>query len=112
MNIRIPWWAKLGAKLVLSRLPFGYAVWQRLGLFRHGLMDNSEYAIGIFHSHVEKSGFKNHLRDKTVLEIGPGDSIASAIIATGYGARVIMVDSGRYVREEIAPYFRFGEDPY
>lgn len=29
----LPWWSKLRAKLVLSRLPFGYALWQRLGVF-------------------------------------------------------------------------------
>jgi len=32
----LPWWAKIGAKLALSRAPAAYAVWQRMGLFRHG----------------------------------------------------------------------------
>lgn len=104
MALNIPWWGKIGAKLVLSRLPFGYTFWQRLGLFRHGDMDTSEYAIRIFHSHVERSGLKNHLSGKTVLELGPGDSISSAIIAAAYGARAIIVDAGRFVRNETAPY--------
>lgn len=104
MAINIPWWGKIGAKLFLSRLPLGYAVWQRLGLFRHGDMDASDYAIRVFQSHSEKSGFSNHLSGKTILELGPGDSIASAIIATAYGARAIIVDAGRFVREETVPY--------
>lgn len=104
MKIEIPWWGKVGAKLILSRLPFGYKVWQRLGLFRHGDMDTSEYAIRVFHRHVEGSGLENQLKGKTVLELGPGDSIASAIIAASYGAHAIMVDAGRFVREEIPPY--------
>lgn len=104
MKIKIPWWGKVGAKLILSRLPFGYKVWQRLGLFRHGDMDTSEYAIRVFHRHVAGSGLENQLKGKTVLELGPGDSIASAIIAASYGAHAIMVDAGRFVREEIPPY--------
>lgn len=104
MKPRIPWWGKIGAKLVLSRLPFGYAVWQRLGLFRHGDMDTSAYALRIFYSHAERAGIKDELRGKTVLELGPGDSIASAIIAAAHGARAVLVDAGRFVRADIAPY--------
>src|SRR3990172_2063726 len=104
MNTRIPWWIKLGAKLVLSRLPIGYAVWQRLGLFRHGCMDTSEYAIQVFHSHAEKTRGKDQLRGKTVLELWPGDSIASAIIAAAHGAQAILIDTGRFVRADIVPY--------
>ena len=33
---RVPWWGKLGIKLVLARLPVSHALWDRIGLFRHG----------------------------------------------------------------------------
>lgn len=102
--MRIPWWAKLCAKLVLARLPFGYTFWQRLGLFRHGSMDAAEYSIRVFNSHVERAGFGEKLHGATVLELGPGDSIASAVIAAAYGARVILVDSDHFVRTDVAPY--------
>lgn len=108
MALNIPWWGKICAKLTLSRLPFGYAVWQRLGLFRHGNMDTSDYAIRVFHNHVESSGLKSSLSDKTVLELGPGDSISTAIIAAAYGAHAIIVDAGRFVREDPLPYFDLG----
>jgi len=101
----IPWWVKLCAKLILSRLPLRYAVWQRLGLFRHGCMDASGYAIQVFHSHVEKAGFKDKLPGKTVMEFGPGDSIASAIIAAAHGARAILVDAGCFVETDVVSYF-------
>jgi SAM-dependent methyltransferase len=39
-----------------------------------------------------------------VLELGPGDSIASAIIAATHGAQAILVDAGRFVRADIASY--------
>jgi len=102
--VTVPWWGKIGAKIILSRISFGYAVWQRLGLFRHGQMDTSAYAISVFNSHMEKAGLKNSLQGKIILELGPGDSIASAIIARAYGARAILVDAGAFVRSDIAPY--------
>jgi hypothetical protein len=104
MTTRIPWWGKITTKLLLSRLPFGYSIWQRLGLFRHGRMDNSKYAIGIFNNHTWKSGLSNNLCGKTLLELGPGDSIATAIIASAHGARALLVDTGEFVRSDIGPY--------
>lgn len=32
IKAKIPWWGKIVAKLVLSRLPVGYAFWQKLGV--------------------------------------------------------------------------------
>jgi SAM-dependent methyltransferase len=100
----IPWWMKIGAKLVLSRLPFAYAVWQKLGLFRHGLMDSHDYALRIFRDHAERAGLQGKLQGRTVLELGPGDSISTAVIAAAYGARAILVDSGNFARADVAPY--------
>lgn len=105
----LPWWAKIGAKLILSRLPFGYTVWSRLGLFRHGAMDMNDYAIRIVHSHAEKAGLIERLHGKTVLELGPGDSVASAVIAAAHGARAILVDAGAFVRKGIASYLELSQ---
>lgn len=100
------WWMKILAKLFLSRLPFGYWVWQKIGLFRHGYMDNSDYAIRIFNSHVTKAGIFKKLSGITVLELGPGDSIATAIIAASYGAKSILIDSGNFVSSDMNSYLR------
>jgi SAM-dependent methyltransferase len=102
--MKIPWWSKICCKIILSKLPFEYAFWQRLGLFRHGCMDASCYAIDVFNSHVERTGLTGKLSGKTILELGPGDSIATAIIASAHGARAILVDTGAYVRTDISPY--------
>lgn len=106
---RLPWWAKIGGKLVLSRLPFRYQVWQVLGLFRHGKMDNTAYAIKVFRSHVEQVSNLKDLHGKVVLEVGPGDSIATAIVAAAYGARAILVDVGNFAKPELAFYRRLAE---
>lgn len=100
----LPWWAKIGAKLVLSRVPAAYAVWQRMGLFRHGHMDTAQYALGVFSSHVQRAGLGGGLAGKTVLELGPGDSVATALIAKAHGAQAILVDAGAYARLDVAVY--------
>lgn len=103
MVVTLPWWTKIGAKVVLSRLQFGYRIWQRIGLFRHGSMDTADYAADVFNWHIMHAGIES-LGGKTILEIGPGDSIASAIIAYSLGARAILVDSGAYATEDMRPY--------
>lgn len=101
---RIPWWGKIGAKLVLSRLPARYALWQRLSLFRHGSMDEAGYALAVFDGHVARSGLSGRVAGKTILELGPGDSVATAIIARAYGARAILVDVGPFAKPQPGSY--------
>lgn len=102
---KIPWWGKITAKLVLSRLPVGYGFWQRLGLFRLGSMDDGRYALGMFEAHVASAGLAGQLAGKTILELGPGDSVASAVIARAYGARMILVDVGKFATERLDVYY-------
>lgn len=70
-------------------------------------MDVHEYSLAIFYEHVVKSGFSANLAKKTILELGPGDSIATAILAKAYGARSILVDVGRYAVEDLNFYRDF-----
>lgn len=100
------WWIKLGAKVVLSRLPIGYRFWQGIGLFRHGKMDSWHYAAGVLDKHVAKAGLRGALVGKSVVEIGPGDSVATAVLARAHGARAILVDAGRFAKEDVDGYRR------
>ncbi len=81
----LPWWVKIGAKVVLSRLPFSPRTWQRLGLFSPGGMEDADYARGVFESHFEAAGPLPE--GFTYLELGPGDSLATAVIARARGHR-------------------------
>ena len=47
----LPWYARVGAKIVLSRLPVRYAIWRRLNLYRHGAMLDASYALDVFEKH-------------------------------------------------------------
>lgn len=93
---RVPWWAKLSAKIVLARLPFSYRRWRSVGLFRHGRMLDPTYAHEVFARHFQ------HVRGRVrpgfvVLELGPGDSLATAFIAAAEGAGATwLVDAGEF----------------
>ena len=100
------WFLKMTAKIIISRVPIGYQFWQKVGLFRHGSMDNSEYSISVFQNHINANRIGLNIKGKVILELGPGDSIATAIIAAAYGAKAILVDVGHYVKEDIATYHK------
>ena len=91
----IPWYIKILIKIVLSRIPAKYQLWARLNLFKHGDMLNIEYAFNVFNKHIEKAKLKN-LNNKIICELGPGDSLATALIAHSYGARSILIDAGNF----------------
>lgn len=109
MKALIPWWLKILAKIILSRIPIGYGFWQNLGLFRHGYMDEASYVLNVFNEHVSRAGLDGKLLGKTILEIGPGDSIATAIVAACYGARAILVDAGPFAMTDMERYRSLAE---
>lgn len=101
MNIKqfVPWWARIGTKVLLSRARIDYSRWRQWGLFVHGQMDRPSYALDVVQSHLARVGWPD-CRGKTVLELGPGDSLATALIARALGAeRVYLIDAG-----DFAPY--------
>lgn len=100
----VPWWLRISIKIILSRMPITYSLWQRVGLFRHGRMDRSDYAIQVFNRHAVQISADRYLFGKTVLELGPGDSIATAILAKAHGGQSILVDAGNFVRADVRPY--------
>lgn len=105
------WAAKIGAKIVLSRLPVSYGRWRSMGLFRHGRMDRTEYALKIFRLHAGRAYPGGLPRGSAVLEVGPGDSVASALIAAAHGAgRVWLVDAGDFATKDVALYQKLASD--
>jgi hypothetical protein len=103
----LPWWGRIALKLALSRVPVSYDFWRTLRVFRHGAMDDSEYSLQVFADHWRRSlpYFRN--KPATALELGPGDSVASALIAHAYGIeRLLLVDTGAYASRDINVYRR------
>jgi SAM-dependent methyltransferase len=110
MNIKswIPWWGKLGAKIVLSRLPIDYRSWARLGIFKLGEMVDPGYALGVFRFHWKRANLALDRKDElTLLELGPGDSLLSGPIAKSFGAgRCLLLDIGDFASRKLEPFHR------
>jgi SAM-dependent methyltransferase len=100
---RIPWWSKIILKIILSRLPITYSFWRRVGLFRHGSMDQIEYAYNVFLKHLNNSKGNDSL---VVLELGPGDSLLTALFSFAHGARAsYMVDVSDFTNKDLEVYY-------
>ena len=102
---KLPWQAKIAAKVLMARFPASYRVWQNLDLFKHGEMEKPAYAYEMFRSHFDNAAFNNKADGFVCLEIGPGDSLFSCQIAKAYGAeRTYLIDAGPFARQDITPY--------
>ena len=103
---RLPWWFKMGAKIALSRIPLPYGFWRSLGLFKHGDMAHPDRALDAFRTHFERAVAVRPVAPGFVcLELGPGDSLLSGIIARAFGAaRSYLVDGGNYAVRDTRPY--------
>jgi SAM-dependent methyltransferase len=106
----VPWYAKIVAKVVLSRLRLRHGFWRRLNLFMHGFMHDPKYAHRVYREHFDRSPLARKRGGFVALEVGPGDSVLSAVVAKAYGAHACyLIDSGAYAIEDMALY-RAGED--
>jgi SAM-dependent methyltransferase len=97
------WRIKIIIKIILARIPISYSIWRILGIFRHGRMLNVDYAVSVFNKHYHLTGFDVAIvRDWVGLELGPGDSLISSIIARKNGAsRTYLVDAGDYANKSV-----------
>jgi hypothetical protein len=112
MSINMPWRLKILAKLVLSQMPVPYGVWSRFKLFRHGAMDRLDYARSVFATHFALSGLSQlNQNGFTCLELGPGDSLLSALFARENGStHTYLVDVASFALKEVEFYKRAAKD--
>jgi ubiquinone/menaquinone biosynthesis C-methylase UbiE len=115
MNINVikkitPWWLKILLKIILSRLPINYRHWSLLNLFRHGNPDNKLLYVDKFIKHFNITFTNKKPRDFVCLEIGPGDSIATGIVANAFGAsKIYLIDIGDFAVKDIEYYKDFSD---
>jgi hypothetical protein len=99
----VPWWGKILAKLVLSRLPINYHFWKKLALFEHGYMERPSYAYEVFKQHFDRVGGLK--KGFVSLELGPGDSLLSAMISQAFGGSgSYLVDVGAFATRDMQLY--------
>jgi SAM-dependent methyltransferase len=105
LKAQLPWWVKIGAKLILSRAPITYKNWRRIGMFQLGPMEQPAYAHNVFRRHFDRVKLPRQQNGFTVLELGPGDCLSSAMIAHSYGASACyLIDTGAFAESDLAPY--------
>ena len=106
------WLIRILAKISLSRLPFSYSLWSKIGFFRHGMMDNYLYVWRVLKFHTRFIDISKKWRG---LEIGPGDSALSALLASSINCKgLTLVDSGYFIKKDVSFYSKqiqcFNED--
>ncbi|HKS62585.1 MAG TPA: hypothetical protein VJT13_12855, partial [Xanthobacteraceae bacterium] len=107
-GLPIPWWAKIGAKIVLSRAMPSYRVRKALGLFLHGNLDHNvaqhhDFVKNVLAQHERVTGGKA----KSLLELGPGNSLGTALFAAADGVeRTWLADVGDFASDDMAFYRR------
>jgi len=107
MNLKafIPWYAKIIIKILLARLPLNYRLWRGTRIFRHGDMDRPAYAYKVFRTHYDRVNFPRKNICFVALELGPGDSLFSALLTYAFHAScTYLVDVGRFARDDISAY--------
>jgi len=106
---RLPWQLRLATKVVaLTARPLRSLV-ERLGGFDHGPMDDADYVRYWVETHVRRAGLES-LQGLHVLELGPGDSIAGALVAHGLGAeRIVLVDAAPLATRDIEVYHEIAQ---
>jgi hypothetical protein len=113
-NKTVPWWMIIGAKIVLSRIPLPYSFWKRLRIFQHGDMNLPKRAFEIFLQHAKTAEVLDEALslpqlkvggDFNVLELGPGDSLFTILIAKALSAsHTCLVDAGAFATTDMARY--------
>jgi hypothetical protein len=95
----------MGTKLILYPMPWGYGFWRSLSLFRHGGMDRPAWAYATFRRHYDAVDFARKGRGFTALELGPGDSLFTALIAHAHGASgATLIDVEPFANRDPAIY--------
>jgi len=109
----LPWWARIPAKILLASLPVRTKHLNKLGLFHHGSMDSLDYAAQVFELHLAAYRRATGVAPANgfiALELGPGDSLLSALLARAAGAsRTYLVDVGDFAQRDLGLYIAMAQ---
>ena len=99
----IPWRVRFIFKLLVRVFPVKYEIWQSIGLFKHGNMQSPKFGLELIQQFARCIGTS---QGKTVLELGPGDSVNTAIIARAleFEKSVLIEHNGCYYTNGIRSF--------
>ena len=98
----INWWFRLWIKIALLSLRLPYYLFQKIGIFRHGAMDQKDYVERIWKLHFNDVSELYDIRTSgSFLELGPGDSLITALKAKLVGFdHSILVDTNDFASDK------------
>ena len=104
----IPWWGKIAAKMILSRLPVPHHVWSQLNVFRHSYgSQNAAEQVRAMRERIAWFEARTGRLPRAVLELGPGEVTTRAVVNKALGVeRTIFVDVDDFGTREVGEYQR------
>ena len=111
-GIKLRWYLKMPLKAILSRVPLSHKLRNKLGVFNKGKMENFSYAKGVFTKHLSRACLleKEGNIDRVVMELGPGESLFSALLAKSYFFKSsLLIDAGNYALPSLKEYKNFSK---
>jgi predicted SAM-dependent methyltransferase len=112
VGAKLRWYIKIPLKLILARIPLSHKTWYSFAIFKHGKMQDFSYARDVFIAHLARAGLleKEKNIDKVVMELGPGESLFSALLARAYGfKRTLLIDVGAFALPGLDEYQNFSQ---
>jgi len=101
-GVRLPWWLKMAARLLASRLPQPRI---STGLVSAHGETNLDRLIVLFETKLLLYQSLAGHRPRAYMELGPGDSVARALVAASHGIdRTWLIDAGNFARRDLGYY--------
>ncbi|WP_244808354.1 hypothetical protein [Caballeronia zhejiangensis] len=100
MHMLVPWQAKLASKVIAANLGIPYSFWRRHGISKLGAMLDPAYARDVYYHHLAHA----NPSAETLLEMGPGDSLFTAVYAHPRFRRKVLVDAGPFAETDPLAY--------
>lgn len=99
------WIFKILAKIIISKFPLLKRIFVFLGFFKIGNMDSYEYSLKVFNLHHAEYTSLVSESNKILLELGPGLTVTSALLAKAYGFKeTYLVDVGYFAKSDLTFY--------
>jgi len=105
-----PWWLKIAAKIVLSRVLPSYKARRRLRISVHSFGANYGGNPEVLRREIDMYTQRTGRPPESLLELGPGDSVANALHAAAAGVGSIwLADTDDFATSDMAQYRRIVE---
>ena len=99
------WILKIFIKIIISKFSIVKKIFVFLGFFKLGNMNSHEYSLKIFNLHYREYRSLVSESNKILLELGPGQTVSTALLAKAYGFKEIyLVDVGNFAKKDLTFY--------